>query len=678
MAQFRQSGGISGARNGVTSGHVSIAVRHSHHHQHRRSKTSQGYKLSTGFGGGETNINQIQDDEMENDMGFLMNITQIPKLEELKFGNGSVAHDRDSRYWDKDDRRRDEDYSEEELEQTQDDSVDNHEVKDHDKKSLSDKPSKVLDHRGNSLYNEAGRNELKMYEAEYEASLKSIGESMDVNDSSKQQFGNSNGEKHRALEADEEYDDGIDIHDDQMEEYDNTAHNSKDQSTASKPHSINTGESFLDHHARNKKQEVIENVDSGSADLFTEESLLHSQHPKVNTNPENITFLEDHPVRKLVPERHSGSKKKPKRRKFSGSCEMKLLDSSSLLVEPVQSRKFARFSLQYTEIEEKIIENEKWESRFAGHQTLIEREESFIAHDQRINCGFVKGPKGSPSTGFDLAEDDAKYISSCHIAVMSCVFGNSDRLRSPMGRTVSRASRKNVCFVMFMDELTLQALSTEGQTPDMMGFIGLWRIVVVKNLPYTDMRRVGKIPKFLPHRLFPSARYSIWLDSKLRLQLDPLVILEYFLWRKDHEYAISNHYDRHCLWEEVAQNKKLNKYNHSVIDEQFAFYQADRMKRFNASDPDKLLPSNVPEGSFIVRAHTPMSNLFSCLWFNEVDRFTPRDQLSFAYTYHKLRRKNPDKPFYFNMFKDCERRKISKLYHHRLEEKRNIPQIEMG
>ncbi|XP_075517232.1 putative hexosyltransferase MUCI70 [Primulina tabacum] len=357
---------------------------------------------------------------------------------------------------------------------------------------------------------------------------------------------------------------------------------------------------------------------------------------------------------------------------------MKLLDSSSLLVEPVQSRKFARFSLQYTEIEEKIIENEKWESRFAGHQTLIEREESFIAHDQRINCGFVKGPKGSPSTGFDVAEDDAKYISSCHIAVISCVFGNSDRLRSPMGRTVSRASRKNVCFVMFMDELTLQALSSEGQTTDMMGFIGLWRIVVVKNLPYTDMRRVGKIPKFLPHRLFPSARYSIWLDSKLRLQLDPLVILEYFLWRKDYEYAISNHYDRHCLWEEVAQNKKLNKYNHTVIDEQFAFYQADRMKRFNASDPDKLLPSNVPEGSFIVRAHTPMSNLFSCLWFNEVDRFTPRDQLSFAYTYHKLRRKNPDKPFYLNMFKDCERRKIAKLYHHRLEEKRNIPQIEMG
>lgn len=61
--------------------------------------------------------------------------------------------------------------------------------------------------------------------------------------------------------------------------------------------------------------------------------------------------------------------------------------------------------------------------------------------------------------------------------------------------------------------------------------------------------------------------------------------------------------------------------------------------------------SDVPEGSFIIRAHTPMSNLFSCLWFNEIDRFTPRDQLSFAYTYQKLTSMNPGKPLHLNMFK---------------------------
>lgn len=66
--------------------------------------------------------------------------------------------------------------------------------------------------------------------------------------------------------------------------------------------------------------------------------------------------------------------------------------------------------------------------------------------------------------------------------------------------------------------------------------------------------------------------------------------------------------------------------------------------------------ADVPEGSFIVRAHTPMANLFSCLWFNEVERFTPRDQLSFAATYIKLVRINPTKKFRLNMFKVHEKK----------------------
>ncbi|CAI7848199.1 unnamed protein product [Closterium sp. NIES-53] len=75
---------------------------------------------------------------------------------------------------------------------------------------------------------------------------------------------------------------------------------------------------------------------------------------------------------------------------------------------------------------------------------------------------------------------------------------------------------------------------------------------------------------------------------------------------------------------------------------------------------------DVPEGSVIIRAHTAAANLFSCLWFNEVDRFTSRDQLSFAYTYHKMARTSH--PLRLNMFKDCERRSFVKLFHHKAEE----------
>ncbi|KAM3203214.1 putative hexosyltransferase MUCI70 isoform X1 [Capsicum annuum] len=346
-------------------------------------------------------------------------------------------------------------------------------------------------------------------------------------------------------------------------------------------------------------------------------------------------------------------------------CDVVFRDAVDLHSEPKDFMNFTQFSLGYMETEKKASHTDAHDPRFGGHQTLEEREQSFSAVNQTIHCGFLRGAAGLPSTGFDLKEEDKRYMSACRVVVSSCIFGSSDFLRRPTSRLISEYSKKNVCFVMFVDEGTLSTLSKEGSAPDDGGFVGLWKLVVVKNLPYTDTRKTGKVPKFLTHRLFPSSRYSIWLDSKLRLSTDPMLIIDHFLWQTGSEYAISNHYTRHCVWEEVLQNKRLNKYNHTAIDEQFSLYQSDGLTKFDPLDPNPSLPSYVPEGSFIVRAHTPMSNLFSCLWFNEVDRFTSRDQLSFAFTFLKLKRMNPDKPFHLNMFKDCERRSLVKLFHHR-------------
>lgn len=621
--------------------------------------------------GRDRNSYRGEEDDLKSDLDFLANVTRTENVKVLGFGRGSVAHGRDSRYWDRDDRRRDEDYSEEAVENTKgtsnnassDKSRMSTKGKNGSKKSSVD-DSRGVNRRGVGLYNEAGRNELKMYEAEYEASLKSSGQSI-------KQTGNKNelsdtGDENEEFDAEDEYD-GIDLHD----AHDNVLSDDGDDSDLTISREVNK-KSYQGNGRESSNKFEIGTKGRNVAEVADEVSKKSSKKESDNS----LDSLATNSRRKSVSDGHA-TKKPTKRKSKRRSCEMKLLNSTAQLVEPLESRKFARFALQYVEIEEKPDWQAEWEPRFAGHQTLQQREDSFLARDQKMHCGFVRSPDGFPSTGFDLSEDDASYISRCHIAVSSCIFGNSDRLRTPANKMITRLSRKNVCFVMFVDEVTVQTLTSEGHMVDTMGFIGLWKIVVVKNLPYDDMRRVGKIPKFLSHRLFPSARYSIWLDSKLRLQLDPLLILEYFLWRKGYEYSISNHYDRHCVWEEVAQNKRLNKYNHSIIDQQFTFYRSDGLKRFNPLDPMKLLSSNVPEGSFIVRAHTPMSNLFSCLWFNEIDRFTPRDQLSFAYTYQKLRRMNPEKPFHLNMFKDCERRRVAKLFRHRSDERRNTHQVEI-
>ena len=73
--------------------------------------------------------------------------------------------------------------------------------------------------------------------------------------------------------------------------------------------------------------------------------------------------------------------------------------------------------------------------------------------------------------------------------------------------------------------------------------------------------------------------------------------------------------------------------------------------------------ADVPDSSIILRAHTPLSNLLSCLWFNEVARFTLRDQLSFALVRDKVMAGAPG--WHVNMFLDCERLNFVKFIQHR-------------
>lgn len=47
----------------------------------------------------------------------------------------------------------------------------------------------------------------------------------------------------------------------------------------------------------------------------------------------------------------------------------------------------------------------------------------------------------------------------------------------------------------FWDEITVAAQEAEGRRIGENQFIGKWRIVIVRNLPFKDQRLNGKIPK---------------------------------------------------------------------------------------------------------------------------------------------------------------------------------------
>ncbi|KAL7246761.1 hypothetical protein ACSBR2_001797 [Camellia fascicularis] len=291
---------------------------------------------------------------------------------------------------------------------------------------------------------------------------------------------------------------------------------------------------------------------------------------------------------------------------------------------------------------------------FTGYQTVKQRDESYKVNETAVvHCGFY-----SENGGFKVSDVDKSFMQTCEVVVSTCTFGGGDDLYQPIG--MSEASLKKVCYVAFWDEITLQTQELEEHRINENHMIGRWRVVVVRELPFVDQRLNGKIPKMLGHRLFPRARYSIWVDSKSQFQRDPLGVLEAFLWRTNSSLAISEHGARSSVYDEAKAVVKKNKATPEEVEVQLTHYRQDGFpedKRFNGKKA-------LAEASVIVREHTPLTNLLMCLWFNEVVRFTSRDQLSFPYVLWRLRVLRN-----INMFPVCTRKALVNSMGHKRKAK---------
>lgn len=144
----------------------------------------------------------------------------------------------------------------------------------------------------------------------------------------------------------------------------------------------------------------------------------------------------------------------------------------------------------------------------------------FVVYTQ-VHCGFMK------NSGADMDIIDLKYIQKCRFVVASGIFDGYDIPHQPSN--ISHRSQKLFCFLMVVDEVSLDFVQKNASVKiDSAGgkWVGIWRLIRVHRLPFDEPRRNGKIPKILTHRLFPEAWYSIWIDGKMELIVDPLLILE--------------------------------------------------------------------------------------------------------------------------------------------------------
>ncbi|OMO54528.1 hypothetical protein COLO4_36439 [Corchorus olitorius] len=168
-----------------------------------------------------------------------------------------------------------------------------------------------LDRRGIGLYNEAGRNELKMYEARYEESLKDGGKSRKELENSHQDSDSKDLGMHDEVDdADDHYNDGTDSSETtRMEDYDDIGHDNEDNLDDAKSHDENVKESSTFFKAKPKVQHIVKEVKEESA-MSREVS---QDFDDVDANSQHVSSL----GRKSGKSSRVDSKKKPRRRKFS-------------------------------------------------------------------------------------------------------------------------------------------------------------------------------------------------------------------------------------------------------------------------------------------------------------------------------------------------------------------------
>lgn len=262
---------------------------------------------------------------------------------------------------------------------------------------------------------------------------------------------------------------------------------------------------------------------------------------------------------------------------------------------------------------------------FGGNFSTKKRFSYFDHRDDGIEvpCGFFKR--------FPFSNFDRIAMENCNgIVVISAIFNEHDKIRQPKG--LGKETPYSVCFYMFVDDVTLEGfqyhnvISTTSEDIS----VGVWKIVkVAKEHLYENSAMNGVIHKYLVHRLFPNSKYSIWIDAKIQLVVDPFLLIHSLVVKENVDMAISRHpFYVHTMEEAMATARWKKWWDVDGLKKQMETYCENGLQPWT---PEKPYPSDVPDSAIILRKHSVATNLFSCLLFNELEGFNPRDQLPFAY-----------------------------------------------
>ena len=195
--------------------------------------------------------------------------------------------------------------------------------------------------------------------------------------------------------------------------------------------------------------------------------------------------------------------------------------------------------------------------------------------------------------------------------VYTAIYGDKDILKNPI------FVNKDWDYICFTDNENIES--------------DLWQIRLVDAID-TDPVRSAKIFKVKPHEFLSDYEISLWLDANFLIKNDLNSFLERYNELQDAHMLLFQHdQGRNCLYDEGKIIIQHNKDNPSLVNQQMEKYKTEKYP------PQRGLSAN----SIMLRRHNEADIVdLSNMWWEEINQFSRRDQLSLYYCTWKLTTKH--------------------------------------
>lgn len=135
---------------------------------------------------------------------------------------------------------------------------------------------------------------------------------------------------------------------------------------------------------------------------------------------------------------------------------------------------------------------------------------------------------------------------------------------------------------------------------------------------YSD-RLSAKIVKVLPQKFLNNYKYFIWIDSNLKLNVDPKILINKYL--AEYDIVLQKHYRRNCIYDEIKEVTSLGLDYFSKLQNQQENYIKSGYPKNNG----------LFDCSIIIRKNNDSINKLSEIWWDHILRYSSRDQISLPF-----------------------------------------------